>query len=158
MQRPATRIEVSVPEQQLQLFIGGQLAATFPVSTSKFGLGSEMDSNCTPLGSFQIKEKIGGDQPVRTIFRSRLPEGNWEPDEVVEDDLVLSRILWLDGLEPENANTFDRYIYIHGTNQEELIGRPASHGCVRMRNADMVDIYELVEPGTPVFIDDQSPL
>ena len=69
---------------------------------------------------------------------------------MVEDDLVLSRILWLGGLDLENANTYDRYIYIHGTNQEELIGQPASHGCVRMRNADMV---ELVEPEAPVFID-----
>jgi lipoprotein-anchoring transpeptidase ErfK/SrfK len=154
MQRPATRIEVSVPEQKLTLFIDGLVAATFPISTSKFGLGSEQDSHRTPLGAFQIREKIGGDQPVRTIFKSRLPEGNWDPGVPVDEDLVLSRILWLDGLEPDNANTFDRYIYIHGTNQEELIGTPASHGCVRMRNADMIDLYELVESETPVFIGD----
>lgn len=153
MQRPATRIEVSVPEQKLTLFIDDLIAATFPISTSKFGLGSEAESNRTPLGAFQIKEKIGGDQPIRTIFSSRVPEGNWEPGAVVEDDLVLSRILWLGGLDLENANTYDRYIYIHGTNQEELIGQPASHGCVRMRNADMVELYDLVEPEAPVFID-----
>ena len=154
MQRPATRIEVSVPEQKLTLFIDGLIAATYQISTSKFGLGSEENSNRTPLGAFQIKEKIGGDQPIRTIFKSRKPEGSWEPDMVVEDDLVLSRILWLDGLEPENANTFQRYIYIHGTNQEELIGTPASHGCVRMRNEDMLELYDLVAPETQVFIED----
>ena len=106
------------------------------------------------LGAFQIKEKIGGDQPIRTIFKSRKPEGSWEPDMVVGDDLVLSRILWLDGLEPENANTFQCYIYIHGTNQEELIGTPASHGCVRMRNEDMLELYDLVAPETQVFTED----
>ncbi len=153
MQRPATRIEVSVPEQKLTLFIDDLIAATYPISTSKFGLGSEENSNRTPLGRFQIREKIGGDQPIRTIFKSRRPEGQWEPGAVVDDDLVLSRILWLDGLEPENANTYERYIYIHGTNQEELIGQAASHGCVRMRNIDMVELYDLIEPETPVFID-----
>lgn len=153
MQRPATRIEVSVPQQQLTLYVDARAVATFAISTSKFGLGSEENSNRTPLGAFQIKEKIGGDQPVRTIFKGRRPEGRWEPEAVVDDDLILSRILWLDGLEPENANTHDRYIYIHGTNQEELIGQAASHGCVRMRNDDMVELYELVEPQTPVFID-----
>ena len=153
MQRPATRIEVSVPAQELTLFIDATAVAKFPISTSMFGLGSEEDSNRTPIGAFQIKEKIGGDQAPRTIFRSRIPEGRWEPGCVVDDDLVLSRILWLDGLEENNSNTFDRYIYIHGTNQEELIGTPASHGCVRMRNEDMLDLYELVEPETAVFID-----
>ena len=153
MQRPTTRIEVSVPEQRLTLFIDNLIAANYPISTSKFGLGSEENSNRTPLGAFQIKEKIGGDQPIRTIFKSRRPEGQWEPDAVVDADLVLSRILWLDGLEPENANTFQRYIYIHGTNQEDLIGQAASHGCVRMRNIDMIELFDLVAPETPVFID-----
>lgn len=153
MQRPATRIEVSVPAQQLTLFRDGSPVASFPVSTSKFGLGSEEDSNHTPLGAFQIKEKIGCDHPPNTIFKSRAPEGAWESGCVVDDDLVLTRILWLDGLEAANANTYQRYIYIHGTNQEELIGTPASHGCVRMRNHDIVELYELVEPQTAVFID-----
>lgn len=153
MQRPATRIEVSVPSQELTLFIDDDPVATFPISTSKFGLGSEEDSNHTPLGAFQIKEKIGGDQAPRTIFKSRLPEGRWEPSCAIDDDLVLTRILWLDGLEEDNANTHARYIYIHGTNQEDLIGTPASHGCVRMRNQDVLDLYELVDPETAVFID-----
>ena len=153
MQRPATRIEVSVPEQKLTLFIDGSATASYPISTSKFGLGSEEDSNRTPLGHFHIKEKIGGEHPSRTIFKGRLPEGQWETGQVVEDDLVLTRILWLDGLEEHNANTHQRYIYIHGTNQEELIGTPASHGCVRMRNDEMIELYELVSTETPVFID-----
>lgn len=153
MQRPTTRIEVSVPEQKLTLFIDDLVAATYPISTSKFGLGSEENSNRTPLGAFQIKEKIGAEHPIHTIFKGRLPEGSWESKQIVEDDLILSRILWLEGLDPENANTVDRYIYIHGTNQEELIGTPASHGCVRMRNLDMIELYDLVTADAPVFID-----
>ena len=86
-----------------------------------------------------------------TIFLSRVPLG---PDDPLPptDDLVMSRILWLDGLEDHNANTRDRYIYIHGTKHENQIGRPASHGCIRMRNADVVELFDLVDEGTPVFI------
>jgi lipoprotein-anchoring transpeptidase ErfK/SrfK len=76
---------------------------------------------------------------------------------LAEDDLIMSRVLWLDGLEPENANTFDRYIYIHGTNHEESIGQPASHGCVRMRNADVAELFDLVEVGTEVVIAPNEP-
>lgn len=106
----------------------------------------------TPLGRFKIGEKIGEGAPINTVFRSRIPLA---PDDLppATDDLVLSRILWLDGLEEHNANTRDRFIYIHGTNHEEEIGRPASHGCIRMKNADLVALFDRVPPGAEVRIE-----
>jgi len=149
------RIVVSVGEQNLRVFDDeNEQVAEFPVSTSKFGLGTEEGSHKTPLGQFAIDDMIGCDAPIRTVFRSRRPIGRWQPHDLatVGSDLVLSRIMWLTGLEEENANTRERYIYIHGTNQEEYIGTPASHGCIRMRNEDVVTLYDMVKPGTEVKI------
>lgn len=117
-----------------------------PVSTSARGAGFEPGSLKTPTGKFRIHAKIGADQPCGTIFVGRQPVGHWSPETPSSDaeDLILTRILQLDGLEPENANTLSRYIYIHGTNQEDLIGTPASHGCVRLRNDDMIRLFDLV--------------
>jgi len=134
---------------------GGILNA-WPVSTSRFGLGSIPGSNFTPLGRFRIAQKIGHGAPERTIFRSRQVVGQWDGSPAAED-YVLTRILWLEGLDGENANTFDRYIYIHGTNQEESIGQPASHGCIRMKNAAVVELFDLVDIGTEVEIGDVPP-
>ncbi|MBA3273016.1 MAG: L,D-transpeptidase, partial [Chthoniobacterales bacterium] len=105
----------------------------------------------TPKGRFRIADKIGAGQPVNIAYKSRVPV---EPTaEMLQgDDLVMSRILWLDGLEDGNANTFDRYIYIHGTNHEERIGEPASHGCIRMKNAEIAELFDRVEVGTRVEI------
>ncbi len=105
----------------------------------------------TPLGKFKIGEKIGAAAPSGTIFRSRTPLA---PDAVPPpiDDLVLTRILWLDGLEEHNANTRERYIYIHGTNHEEEIGQPASHGCIRMKSADLIALFDQVPLGAEVVI------
>lgn len=146
------RIEVSVATQRLALWDGHQLVAGWPCSTSKFGLGFTEGSQQTPLGAFRVGEKHGDGAPAGTIFKSRQPVGLWTPGMDTTGDLVLSRILWLDGLEKRNANTRARYIYIHGTNDERAIGRPASHGCVRLRNADMIALYERVPAGTPVWI------
>ncbi len=126
--------------------------AAYPVSTSKFGLGTEPGSYKTPLGRFRVAERHGEGAPLGTIFKSRQPVGLWNPGDVTEDDYVLTRILWLEGLEEHNANTKDRYIYIHGTNQEEQIGQPASIGCVRMKNADVAALYDLVPEGVEVEI------
>ena len=134
----------------------GEIMKTWPVSTSRFGLGSIPNSNFTPLGRFRIAQKIGHGAPERTIFRSRLAMGQWDGTPA-EEDYVLTRILWLEGMEEENANTFDRYIYIHGTNQEEAIGQPASHGCIRMSNAAVAALFDLVETGTQVEIGDVPP-
>ena len=105
----------------------------------------------TPTGRFRIAEKIGGAAPSGTIFQGRVPLKPGEPLPPTED-LVISRILWLDGLEEHNANTRERFIYIHGTKHEDKIGSPASHGCVRMRNADVIDLFDLVDEDTPVVI------
>jgi lipoprotein-anchoring transpeptidase ErfK/SrfK len=130
---------------------GRKVAAEFPVSTSKFGLGFEEGSYKTPTGKFRIARKIGGSAPPWTIFRARKNTGHLAKPGGKED-LVLTRILTLDGLERHNANSLARYIYIHGTNQEHLIGTAASHGCVRLRNSDMISLHRMVRAGTLVRI------
>ena len=151
MQTTPPTIRISVRDQRLDLVSEDAVLASYPVSTSRFGLGSEEGSMKTPLGRFQIGEKIGADFSAGTVFRSRLP---LPPNEAVPstDDLVLSRILWLDGLEEHNANTRDRFIYIHGTNHEDVIGEPASHGCIRMKNSDLIALFERVPLGAEVVI------
>lgn len=105
----------------------------------------------TPTGRFRIVETIGAGLPVGTVFKNREPVKATKKM-LRDEDLVMTRILWLEGLDPGNANTHDRYIYIHGTNHEENIGEPASHGCIRMLNADLVELFELVGRDTPVAI------
>jgi len=146
-----TEIRISIGDQKLELWRGGKRVRTFPVSTSKFGLGTVEGSLKTPLGRFVIGKKIGNDQPSGTIFRARVPLEPGEPLPETED-WITSRILWLDGIDAENMNTRDRYIYIHGTKHEDKMGTPDSHGCVRMRNADVIELFRLVEEGTPVTI------
>jgi lipoprotein-anchoring transpeptidase ErfK/SrfK len=145
------KIQISVGEQRLTLKNGRKKIATYPISTSRFGLGSKKGSFKTPTGKFRIAEKIGDGKPAGTIFKSRQPVKATKKM-LREEDLVMTRILWLDGLEPRNANTHDRYVYIHGTNHEEEIGTAASHGCVRMKNDDVVELFERVTEGTPVEI------
>jgi lipoprotein-anchoring transpeptidase ErfK/SrfK len=142
---------VDVAGQTLRVMEGRKVAAEFPVSTSKFGLGFEEGSYKTPTGKFRIARKIGGSAAPWTIFRARKNTGHLAKPGG-QEDLVLTRILTLDGLERHNANSLARYIYIHGTNQEHLIGTAASHGCVRLRNADMIALHHMVRAGTPVRI------
>jgi lipoprotein-anchoring transpeptidase ErfK/SrfK len=148
---PEARIRISVRKQQLTLKSGRKRLAEYPISTSRFGLGSKEGSFKTPTGKFRIAEKIGRGMPLGTVFKSRRPIKATKKA-LREEDLVMTRILWLDGLERRNANTHDRYIYIHGTNHEEKIGLPDSHGCVRMKNADLIELFERVTEGTPVEI------
>jgi L,D-transpeptidase YbiS len=149
--KAARSLVVDVATQKLRVMDGRKVAAEFPVSTSKFGLGFQEGSYQTPTGKFRIARKIGGSAPPWTIFRARKNTGR-KAKPGGDEDLVLTRILTLDGLEPRNANSLARYIYIHGTNQEHLIGTPASHGCVRLRNADMIALHRMVRAGTPVRI------
>lgn len=142
---------MDVATQTLRVMDGRKVAASFPVSTSKFGLGCEEGSYRTPTGRFVVHQKIGRGAPAWTLFRSRQNTGTIAAPGGDEDH-VLTRILTLDGLGRANANSLRRYIYIHGTNREDLIGRPASHGCVRMRNADMIALHDMIEEGTPVTI------
>ena len=145
-------LHVSVAAQTLEVRTpAGEVVKSYPVSTSRFGLGTEPGSLRAPLGVFRVGEKFGDGQALGAVFQSRQPTGEIGLDST-DADLVLTRILWLEGAEKHNANTRERYIYIHGTNHERHLGQPASHGCVRMSNADVAEVYELVPPGTEVRI------
>lgn len=144
-------IHVDVARQTLDLLSNGEIVKSWAASTSKFGLGFEPGSFKTPTGRFRVAEKIGSGSPLWAVFKSRKPTGEIASPGG-EDDGVLTRILWLEGSEPENANTKERFIYIHGTNREDLIGSPASHGCIRLRNSDVAELFSLVPQGSPVYI------
>ncbi len=146
------RLDVSISTQRLRLWDGFRLVKEWAVSTSKFGIGFTEGSNKTPLGAFLVSEKHGAGAALQTIFKARKPVGSWPENGAPGEDLVLTRILRLSGAEDRNANTFDRYIYIHGTNDENRIGQRSSHGCVRMRNPEIVELFDLVPEGTPVWI------
>ena len=145
-------IHVSIRDQQLTVVEDEKPIRTYPVSTSRFGIGTEEGSFKTPTGHFRVAEKIGSEMPNGTVFVGRVP---LQADEGLPstEDLVTSRILWLDGLDDENTNTRDRFVYIHGTKHEDKIGTAASHGCVRMRNEDVIELFEMVNEGTPVVIE-----
>jgi len=144
-------IRVDVAKQTIHLLSKGEIVKSWPVSTSQFGLGFEPGSFKTPTGRFRIAEKIGDGALPWAAFKNRLPTGKMGSPDSGEDG-VLTRILWIEGLDPENANTKDRFIYIHGTNQEDRIGSPASHGCIRLRNSDVMELFSLVPAGTPLSI------
>ena len=140
---------------------GDRLIREYPVSTAKNGLGEQSGSYCTPRGRHRIAEKIGAGQPLHSVFKARGPTGEvWSRELAMEKpgcDWILTRILWLDGME-EGKNrggaldSHSRYIYIHGTDEEHLIGTPASHGCIRMKNEDVLELFNLVDEGTEVRI------
>lgn len=150
----AYRVEVSVKDQRLRVFDGNIEHREYIISTSKYGTGNEIDSYKSPVGHFEIKKKIGDGEKYGTIFKSRCAVGLFDFSESSDEDLILSRILWLNGMDSENANTFERYIYIHGTNHEDLLGQPESCGCIRMFNEDIIELYDLMQIGTSIFIYD----
>jgi lipoprotein-anchoring transpeptidase ErfK/SrfK len=151
MQSARTKIDISIGDQRLTLTSDGEVLRSYPVSSSRFGIGTEEGSMKTPLGNFRIAEKIGHDAEPGTIFKARVALGPDDPLPETED-LITSRILWLDGMDEENANTRERFIYIHGTKHEDKIGLPASHGCIRMRDDDVIELFELVDETTQVVI------
>src|SRR2546426_10000584 len=153
MESARTKIDVSVRDQRLILTRDGEELRSYPISTSRFGIGIQEGSMKTPLGRFRIAEKIGHDAAPGTIFKARVALGPDDPLPETED-FVTTRILWLGGLDQENANTRDRFIYIHGTKHEDKIGIPDSHGCIRMRNADVIELFALVDEGVPVIIEE----
>lgn len=146
-------VEISVPDQKMAVYRDGVRIREYPVSTSKFGLGDDLGSNQTPLGAHRIAKKIGANAPSGTVFKSRRPTGEILPPDSPGRDPIVSRILWLKGQEPFNANAYKRYIYIHGTTEERNIGTPASYGCVRMRSADVIDLFDIVGKGALVRIE-----
>ena len=158
-------LDIDILHQQLYLREpspnGDRLIRQYPVSTAANGPGEASGSYCTPRGLHRIAEKIGADAPLFAVFRSRVATGEtWTPQADADApgcDWILTRILWLAGEEPGRnqgglVDTHARYIYIHGTNEEHRIGTPVSHGCIRMKNADIAELFDLVEVGTPVRI------
>ena len=140
---------------------------TYAVSTSKFGPGEKNGSFCTPRGGHIVRAKIGAGQPLGAVFVRRRPTGEvWTPElheRYPGRDWILTRILWLSGCEPGrnrlgDVDTMRRYVYIHGSPDSAVIGRPGSIGCIRMHNLDIVELFDLIEPGTPVDILDLRPV
>lgn len=143
---------VSVRDQKMLLVKNGKPVKAYPVSTSKFGLGSKRGSRRTPLGEHVVAKKIGHGAPSGAVFKSRRRTGEViKPDSPGRDPIV-TRILWLSGRESHNRNTYGRCVYIHGTPEERNIGRPASYGCIRMKSKDVIDLYKRVGEGAKVEI------
>ena len=146
------KIVISTRDQKLALLDRGTLLATYPVSTSKFGLGDRPGSRFTPLGQLQIAEKIGDNASPGTVFKDRRRTGEVVLANSPGRDPIVTRILWLRGLEAQNVNAYRRDIYIHGTPEEWRIGSPASYGCIRMRSSDIIQLYNIVGIGAAVTI------
>jgi len=140
-------MHISVADQKMLVTDQGQPVATYPISTSKFGLGARPGSYATPLGLHRVAKKIGDGLPKGAVFKSRRFTGEVLPVDAPGRDPIVTRILWLDGKEPHNRNSFDRYIYIHGTPEERNIGQPVSFGCIRMRSRDVIALYNRVGVG-----------
>jgi len=145
-------IVISVPEQRMIVLENGHPVAQYQVSTSRFCLSDRPGSCGTPLGELEIAKKIGGSAPEGAVFKNQRQTGEIVRPDAPGRDPIVSRILWLKGLEACNRNAFNRYIYIHGTAAERQIGTPASFGCIRMRSADVIELYDLVGVGTKVDI------
>lgn len=159
---PKRLLVVDVERQTATLLEGGTAVASWPVSTARNGIGGEENSFKTPPGWHRIHARIGADACAGAVFRSREPTGETWRGEICDDDLILTRILTLDGLEDginrgPGRDSLERYIYLHGTNQEELVGRPVSHGCVRLANADICALFDRVEEGDLVLIAASAP-
>jgi lipoprotein-anchoring transpeptidase ErfK/SrfK len=151
----AHHIFVSTRDQKLALIENNKLVATYPVSTSKFGLGDARGSYRTPVGEMEIASKVGDNAAPGAVFKDRRRTGEIVQVNAPGRDPIVTRIIWLRGLERQNANAFSRDIYIHGTPEERNIGRPASYGCIRMRSNDVIRLYTLVGHGAKVTIADR---
>lgn len=145
---------ISVPDQRLAVLENNTVIAEYRVSTSKYGLGDRAGSYATPLGELEIAQKIGDGVPEGTVFKNRHPTGEILRPNAPGRDPIVTRIMWLRGLEASNSQAFGRNIYIHGTPVERLIGRPASFGCIRMRSRDVVQVFNMVHAGAKVAVVD----
>jgi len=143
---------VSVPDQKLALVDRGKLIARYSISTSKFGTGDSNASYRTPLGTLFVSAKIGDRLPSGAVIKNRIPTGEIVTVDAPGRDPIVSRVIWLRGMEAQNQKARDRCIYIHGTPEERWIGKPASFGCIRMRSRDIIDLYDRVHIGTHVVI------
>ncbi len=161
MGAPTHYLHVSIPDQRLSMIENGKIVKTYPVSTAKNGPGERMGSGCTPRGWHVIRAKIGTDEPENSVFIGRRPTGEKYNAELAaqypERDWILTRILWLGGLEPgfnryHEVDTAWRYIYIHGSPDHGVSGDPQSHGCVRMKSPDLLELFDNVKTGMRVLI------
>ena len=146
------KLTIRADSQIAELSKDGVVIKIYKISTAKNGAGCAEGSYCTPAGKLRVAEKIGDGLEEGTILESRVPTGEVWRGEKLDNDLILTRILWLDGQEEANKNSKDRYIYIHGTNQEQDLGTPASKGCVRFSNKDVVEVFDYLSEGAEVEI------
>ncbi len=146
------RIIISVADQKMILLEDGKRVAMYGISTSKYGLGDAFGSYATPVGHLIISQKIGEGVPSGMVFKDRKPTGEILSPNTPSRDPIVTRILWLQGTEPQNRNAHARYIYIHGTPEEKNLGQPKSYGCIRMSSADVIQLYERIGKGTKVEI------
>ena len=149
---PSLQLVISVAEQKLAVVKDGGLVRKYPISTSKFGLGDTFNSYRTPLGQMRICDKVGDDLPIGSVLKSRNATGEILPVNAPGRDPIVTRILWLEGLESGNSNARSRGIYIHGTVEESKLGQPVSYGCIRMRSQDVIEVFNEAPVGTPVEI------
>ncbi len=156
-------LNIDIARQQLTLFNLGKQVLSYPVSTAKNGAGELKGSECTPLGWHTIRAKIGANHPLHSVFIGRRATGEIYSPELAklhpQRDWILTRILWLGGLEPHknrygNVDSAWRYIYIHGSPDDCITGTPQSHGCIRMKNADLIELFNCIEVGIKVYIHD----
>ena len=147
-----TEIVISVPDQQLALIDRGKLISKYPISTSRFGLGDGNGTYRTPLGVLFVSAKFGDRLPAGAVIKNRAPTGEVVNPNAPARDAIVSRVIWLRGMEQQNRGARDRCIYIHGTPEERRIGTPASFGCIRMRSRDVIALYDLAHIGMHVTI------
>jgi len=143
---------ISIPDQRMILYKDARPLAEYEISTSKYGIGDHPGSYATPLGNLEVEKKIGDNTPAGGVMKSRRFTGEILQPDAPGRDPIVTRILWLKGLDPDNCNAFRRCIYIHGTPEERNIGRPASFGCVRMRSGDIINLYNTIGVGARVRI------
>lgn len=148
----SNQVIISVRDQKLVLLRNGSKVATYPISTSMFGLGDNWGRMTTPLGYLAVEKKIGDNVPVGAVFHKRRLTGEVLQPNTPGRDPITTRIIWLRGLEPQNAHAYQRCIYIHGTPEENKIGRPASYGCIRMKSKDVAELYDQLPVGAVVQI------
>ena len=151
-----TQLVVSIPEQKLAVVVSDKVYKTYKISTSRYGEGDRLGSWCTPIGHLAVATKIGATVPFGGVFQGRRYTGEVLSVNAPGRDPIVSRIIWLRGLDYINKNAFHRCIYIHGTPEEDSLGKKASYGCIRMRSSDVIEVFNWITPGTEVAIVDKG--
>jgi len=149
---PHNSVIISVKDQRMLVVHHGVPVKSYPVSTSKFGLGDRRGSNCTPIGHMEVAKKIGRGAPSGAVFKSRHRTGEVIRPNAPGRDPIVTRIIWLNGKQRSTRNAYGRFIYIHGTPEERTIGKPRSYGCIRMKSRDVIHLYNELAVGSRVDI------